>query len=979
MAKEVEIKLKLTEIGSKEVEKIIAEITNVDEATKALIESIKTSTTNFEKFVKTGFQLSQVRDLISSTADILNSMTKPALDFDYAMRQVNTIAGKSEVEFEKLSDSISELATRMPIAREELAKGLYQVISSDIPEEMWLTSLEQSTRTAIGAVANLEQVILGTSVVIKNYGMSWEDAGLIQDKMQKAAIVGATTLEEMANSMQSVAGSSATLGVSLDELIAVYGTLTGASGGTSEVTTQLSGILNSLISPTNEATQMAKQMGIQFDATAIKIAGGLLPFLENLTEATQEYAAKTGVSLETISGGLFSNARSLKAIIPITGELSKKYRQNIEDVKNAAGEIDFAFGQMNKTAQATEQRLKNTVAGFFDFAKGAATTVMPIFNFVAVTGIAITQLVALGVAMARVQWIALIGWVKKAAIAIRVFAVSAAGSWVLATAGIAILITGIALLFSSSKKANEEVDKLKEEEAQFTNSVASSFSEMRAKYELLKQQYNEVGKSVKEKNKFIIEHREEIDKLGISINNAKDAENIFNKNTDAVVAGFKARALAAAYARKATEQYDKVIELEAEREKALTDMKKTKTVNKLYAKTDGSGSTMLKTDIPLTEQEVQTQIKIINSIYDQKKKAIEAGGEELVKEIIKYEQEAKDALALASNNTNKPINQTIFSFESLNKKLQELQKTRNATSLHDIKKIAAIDNEIIKTQQLIAEKTKEIELERRRQNGWEEPLQVKNLQPLNNRVDDFSFAKLAPSTPTVLSYQIQFENLEKAKSELQQLYDILKSGTALTKEQAKAINNDIEKLKMYVDANSSVMSSQERTNAQMAATSQMFRSIGDAAGGAAGDILTWAANTMQAVAQAITAIGALIAAKKAEATANTEAAATGAAASVAGIPGVGPILAVAAVASVIAALMNLPKFAEGGIAYGPTLGLFGEYSGAANNPEVVAPLSKLRDLIEPAGSGFGEVKFEIEGRTLIGVLNKVNRFNKRTT
>ena len=44
----------------------------------------------------------------------------------------------------------------------------------------------------------------------------------------------------------------------------------------------------------------------------------------------------------------------------------------------------------------------------------------------------------------------------------------------------------------------------------------------------------------------------------------------------------------------------------------------------------------------------------------------------------------------------------------------------------------------------------------------------------------------------------------------------------------------------------------------------------------------------------------------------------------------------------IIAAAAIPKFANGGIAYGPTLGLFGEYAGAANNPVVVAPLNKLK-------------------------------------
>ena len=77
----------------------------------------------------------------------------------------------------------------------------------------------------------------------------------------------------------------------------------------------------------------------------------------------------------------------------------------------------------------------------------------------------------------------------------------------------------------------------------------------------------------------------------------------------------------------------------------------------------------------------------------------------------------------------------------------------------------------------------------------------------------------------------------------------------------------------------------------------------------------------------------------------------------------------------------LPKFANGGIAYGPTLGLFGEYAGAKSNPEVVAPLDRLRSLMGlngPTSGGGGEVKFRIEGRTLVGLMEKMERYYKRT-
>lgn len=82
--------------------------------------------------------------------------------------------------------------------------------------------------------------------------------------------------------------------------------------------------------------------------------------------------------------------------------------------------------------------------------------------------------------------------------------------------------------------------------------------------------------------------------------------------------------------------------------------------------------------------------------------------------------------------------------------------------------------------------------------------------------------------------------------------------------------------------------------------------------------------------------------------------------------------------STIASIRQATAFAEGGIVSGPTYALVGEYAGARNNPEVIAPLNKLRSLIEPQrGFESGQVRFEIEGRTLAGLLEKVNRLDSR--
>lgn len=75
---------------------------------------------------------------------------------------------------------------------------------------------------------------------------------------------------------------------------------------------------------------------------------------------------------------------------------------------------------------------------------------------------------------------------------------------------------------------------------------------------------------------------------------------------------------------------------------------------------------------------------------------------------------------------------------------------------------------------------------------------------------------------------------------------------------------------------------------------------------------------------------------------------------------------------------GIPMLAEGGIASGPTLALVGEYAGASGNPEVIAPLNKLKAMLDTGNDGVGRVEFKIEGRTLVGILQKENNIRHRS-
>ena len=95
-----------------------------------------------------------------------------------------------------------------------------------------------------------------------------------------------------------------------------------------------------------------------------------------------------------------------------------------------------------------------------------------------------------------------------------------------------------------------------------------------------------------------------------------------------------------------------------------------------------------------------------------------------------------------------------------------------------------------------------------------------------------------------------------------------------------------------------------------------------------------------------------------------------------------PALLAGAAVAVKGAFSKVKKpkqFAKGGIVSTPTMGIFGEYSGARSNPEVVAPLDKLKNMIGDRESSQVQVsgQFALKGQDLVVALQRANKNRNR--
>lgn len=377
MAKEIKFNIKLKIDGKEQLVSATSTVENLRGAVNVAKSDIQKANAVFVNFNQQVMKLQNINGAVQQLASTLNNATEESRTFGAAMNVANTMAGKSGDDFAKLKGQVTELSKTLPIARDQLANGLYQVISNSVPEDNWLTFLQKSAKASVGGVADLGETVKVTSTIIKNYGLSWDAAGDIQDKIQLTAKNGVTSFEQLAQTLPRVTGNAATLGVSIDELMATFSTLTGVSGNTAEVSTQLAAVFTALIKPSSEASKMAEQMGISFNAASIKAAGGLQNFLADLDKNVKQYAQKSGMLEQEIYGKLFGSAESLRALGPLTGQLAAKFGENVDAMKGSAGTVDDAFGKVANSGSAAFQMFQNQMSEYTDAVASAVSGIMP--------------------------------------------------------------------------------------------------------------------------------------------------------------------------------------------------------------------------------------------------------------------------------------------------------------------------------------------------------------------------------------------------------------------------------------------------------------------------------------------------------------------------------------------------------------------------------------------------------------------------
>ena len=288
----------------------------------------------------------------TATATAGTMAIQSAVEYQAQMQNVGTLLdGDVQGKLQGMSKQLKQVSIDTGVCTSDLTEGLYQVVSAFGESEDNVKQMEIAAKSAKAGNATTVDSINLLSAVTKGYGDTSAEA------MQKAADLsfmtvklGQTSFPELAASMGQVVPLASTLKVSEEELFGAMSTLTGVTGSTSEVTTQLKATMQQFLSPSADMQKALTKMGYTSGAAALE-SEGLGGILDKLKESVH--------GDEIAFANMFSSVEAKNAVLALAGNQAENFAEKTQAMFEASGAADAAFRTQTDSIKEMVSRVKN--------------------------------------------------------------------------------------------------------------------------------------------------------------------------------------------------------------------------------------------------------------------------------------------------------------------------------------------------------------------------------------------------------------------------------------------------------------------------------------------------------------------------------------------------------------------------------------------------------------------------------------------
>lgn len=234
---------------------------------------------------------------------------KNAIELEKHMANVMTISKQiNSTNIEAFTDQIVRLSTELPQTASQLAEGLYQIVSTGFDGADAMTILRVAAKGASAGLTDTETAARALLGVLKAYGMDASQASDVMDIMFQTVNFGVISFSELAQQLGDVVPMAAAAGVKFDDLSSALAAITLAGTPAAESATALNMLMTRMMKPTQELSDLFKEMGYESAASALQ-QDGLYVVMQKIRDAT-------GGTAETIVP-LLRDIRAVRAALAL--------------------------------------------------------------------------------------------------------------------------------------------------------------------------------------------------------------------------------------------------------------------------------------------------------------------------------------------------------------------------------------------------------------------------------------------------------------------------------------------------------------------------------------------------------------------------------------------------------------------------------------------------------------------------------------
>ncbi|RXI70499.1 phage tail tape measure protein [Clostridium tetani] len=268
--------------------------------------------------------------------------TKMAMDFEESMANIDTLLDDHS-HLKAYEQQVLKVSKETGMSLKTVGEGMYTAVSSlgDGKEVKDIFKTMADAAKAGGSEVNDSVALI--SAAMKGYGsINDKTAKKISDLAFQTAKLGVTTFPEMAKSMQPLFPLAKNLNFSYEELFGSMATLTGVTGNTSEVSTQLKAVFSNMMKPTKQMSALMQKYGFS-NAQAMVKSKGLAGTIDILKKETGGQADKMSK--------LFSSTEAVTAIMALTGANYDDLIKKTKEMEKATGATDKALRKVSNTTK----------------------------------------------------------------------------------------------------------------------------------------------------------------------------------------------------------------------------------------------------------------------------------------------------------------------------------------------------------------------------------------------------------------------------------------------------------------------------------------------------------------------------------------------------------------------------------------------------------------------------------------------------